>query len=553
MKRSEKAVALLAFASVFFAILMPPEAYPAGRMAVILSATFAFLILLTERRIPSVYLFGGISLFSFLILHSLLLSADLSRSLEFLPVVWAYYCLLGYFMYAGFNPVTQFAAAVVVLSAIVSAYGVYQYFWGFEQLYDYVFYSGSDEIVKRPALTTIESQRVFSTLALPGTLWGFLVVALPIHGILWKRHPLLDLGLLASASMLLVCGLLTRSFGFLVGVFILAAGALVIQHRKLLRERLIMLAVVFLILSVLGGVFYSMRQETIEQSNPFALRFKNWIGAWNIFAVHPLGTGLNTFAVVYPQFMQPGANETQYAHNTPLQIVSELGYAAVLAVMALVVFLAHTRRSSQFPENARFLALALIVWFVHNLIDINVYFPSLGIIGVALIGVTLSLPQKHFAKPPMPLVAAICMLAVAALVLGALVFVSSELEHRAKIEVENGKLGESIATLDLATKFNPLNSSFYHVAGETSLELFHKTQNVEYLERAKTSFQKAIELSPLKVGPRVGLGLCLSVSNQMDEAMREIAVAQRLYPSSSFVRSVQALMERRIRGEFSQH
>jgi hypothetical protein len=76
---------------------------------------------------------------------------------------------------------------------MVSGYGIYQYFWGFEQLYNYVFYSGSDEIFKTPALTTIESERVFSTLALPGTLWGFLLMALPIHGILWKKRFLLDI------------------------------------------------------------------------------------------------------------------------------------------------------------------------------------------------------------------------------------------------------------------------------------------------------------------------------------------------------------------------
>ena len=54
----------LAFAALFFAILLPPEAYPDGRLAVILCATFAFFISLNERRIHPAYLHGGLALFA---------------------------------------------------------------------------------------------------------------------------------------------------------------------------------------------------------------------------------------------------------------------------------------------------------------------------------------------------------------------------------------------------------------------------------------------------------------------------------------------------------
>ena len=86
MKPTRPIVLVLAFATVFLAILMPPEAYPAGRMAVILSSTFVFLIALTERRIPLGYALTGISVFALLLAHSLWLSVDLNRSLEFMTV-----------------------------------------------------------------------------------------------------------------------------------------------------------------------------------------------------------------------------------------------------------------------------------------------------------------------------------------------------------------------------------------------------------------------------------------------------------------------------------
>ena len=62
---------------------------------------------------------------------------DLYRSLEFVSVLWAYYCLFGFFLHAGFAPEKPLAVCMVISCAIVSGYGLYQYFWGFDQLYSY--------------------------------------------------------------------------------------------------------------------------------------------------------------------------------------------------------------------------------------------------------------------------------------------------------------------------------------------------------------------------------------------------------------------------------
>src|SRR5207247_1454869 len=113
------------------------------------------------------YLWGGLLAFGYLLLHAFLISVDPYRSLEFTSVLWAYYCLFGFFFYAGFEPFKPVAICMVVLCVIVSGYGLYQYFWGFDQLYNYIFYAGSDQVIKIPALERVASKRVFSTLALP--------------------------------------------------------------------------------------------------------------------------------------------------------------------------------------------------------------------------------------------------------------------------------------------------------------------------------------------------------------------------------------------------
>jgi hypothetical protein len=536
---------MIAYASVFLAILMPPEAYPAGRMAIILSSTFVFLIALIEGRLPYKYAVSGITIFALLFLHSLCLSVDLNRSLEFLTVLWAYYCLLGFFIWAGGDSPHIFAGVVVILSMIVSGYGLYQYFWGFDQLFNYIFYSASDQVIKVPAMETLSSRRVFSTLALPGTLWGFLLVALPIHCVLWKQNRLLDVFLLVSAGLLLTTGFLTRSFGFIAGLFLLVTAQLIMQHRKVLWNKASILLGTLLVLAMIGGVFYSMRREVIEEANPASLRAKNWLSAWNIFALHPLGTGLNTFGVVYPQFMQPNANETQFAHNTLLQLMSELGYPALLALMAAVIMLAR-RRWPEGTASSPYLTLALIVWLAHNLIDINVYFPSMGVLGMVLIGILLARPRAEAIVPPQLILISVSLVAVVVMIFSGLVLVASELRHQARIESENSQIVAALASLDLAKKFNPLNSSLYHESGEICLDLYYKKKDPQYLELATAAFGKAVELSPNTVGPHVGLGLSLSTANKVEEALREIDTAQRLYPESSYIRSIARLMGKRI-------
>jgi hypothetical protein len=545
-------ISLLALSSLFFAVLMPPEAYAAGKMVVIVIATFVFLIAVSEKRVSRGYIAGGAAAFGLLFIHSIWISIDAYRSLEFLTLLWAYYCLAGFFMYSGADWPRRFAGAMVGLSLLVSCYGLYQYFWGFEHIYNYISHAGSDQILKAPALERIATKRVFSTLALPGTLWGFLLVALPLHGLLWKRNRVLDGVLVASIALSLATGFLTRSFGFLIGSLVLVATALWFRHRRLVWNRV---TPVILLLLISGGLFYSARRGAIESANPVALRFKNWVSAWSIFQVHPLGTGLNNFGVAYPEYMQPAANETQYVHNTPLQLLAELGYVFVITVLVAIIVLAKPRRNGTgglatrewtWRSERLYLLLALSVWLVHNMVDINVYFGSLGVIGAVLIGVLFSRPAIEREPLRKTVIAGISLLSVSVIVFSGVVFVSSELQHRAQVEYENLKPLAAVNTLETAKKICPFNSSLYHDSGEILLDLYTKTRETQYLDRATEAYRTAVNLSPRMVGPHIGLGLCLSSANNVKAALEEIHAAQQLYPDSTYALAIARLMEQRV-------
>ncbi|MBI4472592.1 MAG: tetratricopeptide repeat protein [Acidobacteria bacterium] len=538
MMATKPVVLVLGLSALVFATLLPPEAYPVGKMGVILCSTFTFLIALSERKIPNRYLISGIFVLLLLLAHSLFVSADHHRSLDFLTMLWAYYCLLGFMIYAGHETDKYAAGVMVLLTTVVSVYGIYQYFWGFDEMRAYVVYSVSGQAEKASALDIIARRRVFSTLVLPGTLWGFLLTAMPIHRLLWKQHRILDAAIALSIALLLVTGFLTQSFGFLLGLLLLA-GVYLFERRIVGRKAL----VVLLILLVAVSFFYFQRRGAISASNPFALRAMNWLSAWSIFAVHPWGTGLNTFGVMYPQYMLPRANETQYAHNTPLQLMSELGYPAVLAGIALILFAAKFRIHFRETRNACLL-LALLMWLLHNLIDINIYFPSIGVLGVVLAGLLLARPQAHF-MAPRKVIAANVLITVFVLVFSGLNLVSSELEHRAQVEYDNGKPLVALDTLEAAQKLSPWNSVVFEDSGEILLDLHHKSQNAEYLDRATAAFKRAIELSPQRADPHVWFSLALAASGKLDEALAEIRTARLLFPSSERIYAIIRLMENR--------
>ena len=544
-----KIAQLFVLGALVAVILAPPEAFGSGRMILILASSFAFLILALKGEIPAGFLIAGFAGAAFLAWHTVWISVDFYRSVEFLGLAWAYYCLFGSIVHSPHDSRPQTIALLVVLAAGVSAFAIYQFFWGMEQMYSYVFYSGSSDAVRIPMLERIASARVYSTFALPGTLWGFLLLALPLHATLWKPgRPIANLAVVGSAGMLLVAAVLTRSYGVALGLLVLAFGWMFMRSGSRRWRQAI---VVIVLTGLLVGGIYSARPGTY---NPFSLRMQNWLSCWEIFASHPLGSGLNTYAVVYLQHQQPGANETQFAHNTPTQLLSELGIFALLGALAIGLYVIRHRKTLFRSWGQRpHLVLALLVWSVHNLIDINVYFASVGTVGVALAAMlvwTPKAPGRGSGFSPTGVRGgfawALGGIILAVVVSSAVIYVSGELLYRARSEIAELKTEEAAATLEGALRVNPWNSSILHEAGQVALELYQKKRSVADLERAREHFSRAIGLSPKKVGPHVGLGLCLASADRLDEALVEVEIAQAMHPNNRQATAIRRLIEARL-------
>ena len=536
-------------------ILAPPEVFGSGRMILTVCSTFALLILMLDGKIPSRFLWSGVAGTVFLLWHAFWISIDVYRSLEFYEILWSYYCLFGVFYYTSQDSRGRVAITLVLLSVAVSSYGIYAFMWGGTS-YILSISAETSEIIRTPVLDASSRPRIMATFAMPGTLWGFLLITLPFHAMLWKhsrtftwRHanPLIRGGLAVSVALLLTAGALTRSFGFVAGLLTIVLAWLLMRPGDR-RRRAVGIAVTAL-LAVLGTGIYSLRAGGYD---PVTLRLQNWFTASEIFATYPFGAGLNNYAVAYLQHQQLGANESQYAHNTPLQLLSETGVFGLVAGMLFVVFLLRYRtRLAQLVHEQKYVVLALVIWIVHNLIDIDLYFASVGAVGIILIGVLGAAfgdqsPVSTRANPLSQWVqGSIGAVAIAIIVSSGVIYVSGELLRRAQTELSFIRVAEAHQTLESATTINPFNSSILHEAGQVALEMYQDTGERRYLEQSQEYFANAIRLSPNKVGPHLGLALTMSTEDRIHEALAELEIAQTLHPYSRYVSSIRRLVENR--------
>ena len=551
MKEPARISGLMALAALVAVVLAPPEAFGSGRMLLVVLATFAFLILAVEGSVPTRYLTLGAALWGVLLLHSLALSVDPYRSVEFLGLAWAYYCLFGVFRYAPSDLRVRACVVLVVLASAVSLYGLHQYLWGFDNLSDLVLASEAPETSRESILGLLANERVFATFALPGTLWGFLILTIPLHLALWAPgNRVRQAAVVANAVLLVAVAALTQSYGFILGLVVVAAGLALTRSRRALRTAILASAAAA---PLAAGMVALLGMARASTHDPVWLRLQNWLSAWEIFRAHPFGAGLNSYAVIYPQFQQPGANETQFAHNTPVQLTAELGILALVALAPVVLYLARRLGGLHSGENIRrYLLVALMVWGVHNLMDINVYFGSLGAVGAALLGLFAWSPAPGFRPDPGRMrpfaVGAAGVLAALALVSSGAIFVSGELLVAARTDLEFGKTGQASETLLTAARINPFDSSIMHEAGQTELELYHRTHDPARLDNAQEFFSKAIRLSPLKVGPHIGLALSLASEDRLEEAIDQLRIAQMLHPPGAQTRNIRRLIELRRAG-----
>ena len=308
-------------------------------------------------------------LFSLALIISLIFSIDKLNSLKEL-----YKYISGILLFLIAISLTQenkirLIYIVVLAGLVISLLAIYQYFFGFQHILDYI----SKERITEPfALDYIQRKRVFFPFVTPNTLGGYLAMMIPLA--------LNDKKRIWSIIPLSFALLLTKSLSALLSLF-LALGLYFYLQGKLEKRRILFL---FGLLLIIGLVFI-IRSATPEQHlQPIfstIMRLNYWKDTLRIIKIAPLsGIGLGNFDLT----------SSRYAHNSYLQIWAEMGILGITSILWLIitVFKYVFNNFEGYPDKKLITSLIVTtaVFVIHNFIDFTFFLPEVALIWWTILG-----------------------------------------------------------------------------------------------------------------------------------------------------------------------
>ncbi|MDQ2980829.1 MAG: O-antigen ligase family protein [Actinomycetota bacterium] len=197
-------------------------------------------------------------------------------------------------------------------------------------------------------------------------------------------------------------------------------------------------------------------------------RWQWWDEAWRAFEARPVrGTGAGSFELTHRLLRRNNLVATE-PHNVPLQFLSELGIVGLLlflgCVAAAVVGVVATLRRLKEPERAAgtALALALLAYQVHSIVDFDWDFVAVTGPALLLLGALLAAGRPAFRRrpPPRRLLAA-CAVGAAAVSLAAIYSLAAPWLARRNTErayeaIDRGATKAALEHAKRAHNWNPL-------------------------------------------------------------------------------------------------
>jgi O-antigen ligase len=414
-------------------LVYPGEVFFQSKFLFIIVSILAFLtaFILQHRSENSgriIRQIGIVFVLLLFLLPSTLRTINASRSQDVFLLFFAYACLFAtlQLIRVEFASLLLSLLFLVIVAFCIDLFSLYQYFFGLSELKALVLNSTAlDEKLKSGVLTRITTRRVFANFPLPNTLAGFVAMVLPLNvfllcpvlgsvnllvgkydrflSVLFQSR-LTSFLLIVQLCLSLLVLALTQSFG---GWVCFCAAFALLGLWGIVRSKIPMRLTVAVLLVVLatstGWLAWVTYQRgfslwNIEASeNPIALRLNNYRTALHIFHDFPgTGVGLGNYGSIDPRYQGSPATVAQYAHNTLLQLLSEAGTPFLVLLLLISIAVSKHWRDLLgriLPDSGMqgflkvCLEASLVAWLIHNLLDIDLYFPSLGSLGVFLLGI----------------------------------------------------------------------------------------------------------------------------------------------------------------------
>lgn len=284
-------------------------------------------------------------------------------------------CLLIFLAGASFaeKERTKIIRAIAMAGFIIGFLAIYQYFFGFQHLADYVSKQGIDG---QFTLDYIRRKRVFFPFITPNALAGYLIMIIPLT-IIYKDA----FWLLIPISLSLF---LTQSLGGILSLFMGIMICSYLQGRLRKRSLLILLG-----LLVMGLIIFIIRLHTPGQHlKPLfsaVTRITYWQETIELIKLHPIiGMGPGNLDLY----------RSRYAHNSYLQLWAETGIFGLYSFIWLISSIVKSnlksikRGLSKTPVTLPL--TSCIAFLIHNTVDLTFFLPEVSFIFWLLSGLLFS-------------------------------------------------------------------------------------------------------------------------------------------------------------------
>ena len=261
----------------------------------------------------------------------------------------------------------------ILAGLIISFLAIYQYFFGFKHLLDYL---STNNLTAPFVLDYLQRKRAFFPFVTPGALGGYLAMITLLT--LTNKNRIWLLMFIFPAF------LLTKSFGAFLSLFCALIIYFAVQN-KLKKANILWLAGLFLSIAVVVIVRSVTQKGYLHPVFSAIMRLNYWQESWAIIKAHPfVGVGLGNFNL----------QNSRYAHNSYLQIWVEMGMLGLFSLIWIVVIALKTcfknLTQSLYKRQVAGLLAASVVFLMHNFLDFTFFLPEISLIWWVILGLAMA-------------------------------------------------------------------------------------------------------------------------------------------------------------------
>lgn len=567
---------LLLIAAIIFNLFYPAELHPTTAPLIV----YAIFLIYLSFRIENVFLQKKIEvtnswlaksvIVAVILLLTSLFGVYLSQSRDYIFIFFSYLLIFLFIktIVLDEKKIWNGLTILVIAAGVICFYSILQYTTDFfslsERLKDM---SGISQQDRELMALRLAQKRVYAFFAFPTTLSSFLTMLIPVNiGLILKNKRIIAKFLFLIILLLqLVTLYLTKSYGgivTLICVIILMTLYMLYRRSKLRAKHIILLILCLLFLISLSLIIENTRGGLLKldnPANPITLRLANWKVAFNIIKDYPLlGVGLGNYGVVFPKYYTPDMQPSQFAHNSYLQTIAEIGIfpGLLLLIVLLKWFIdlsSNIQKNKNNPPSNELLYSALLAAFlsfvINNTFEINIYYPSIGFIGIYIAGL-LDKSAKQCKKTDEGAVyflssagksnkiifrekGAVGILIITWIfvtVILSLRFVGLLLYDASGNEYLSSENSSAARNVSAAIFFDPIDSRYHYLASLISFSSYTKSGDKAFINDALDSAEKAVRINPATPYLRANLSGMLFYNGRLWQSFYQLKTASMLMP-----------------------